>query len=233
MKEFLGRFLAQLHWVILAYAVWGAWGLFGDHSKKVDEIRAQAPEIETAIGAARTRLKAIEEYRSNIQSSRRNVEEVFRSIEEVQQKLPAEVTDLEMLEFFSRESRQLNIPGLEATPMPEVTQGFYHTKPYELRGQGTFLQFVIFFERLAEAKRLFSVQSVTLGSAPEGSRGRFQLLGLKAVVETFAYNTAYKESSGLDEIDAQFKDGGSGAAAEPGGRRRRRKKPKTDDGGGE
>jgi Tfp pilus assembly protein PilO len=230
MKEFSGRFLAQLHWIILAYAAWGAWGLFGEHTKRVEEIRAQAPEIETAIGAARTRLKAIAEYRNNIQSSRRNVEEVFRSIEEVQQKLPTEVTDLEMLEFFSRESRQLNIPGLEATPMAEVTQGFYHTKPYELRGQGTFLQFVIFLERLADAKRLFSVQSVTLGSAPEGSRGRFQLVSLKAVVETFAYNTAYKESSGLEEIDAQFKDGGGSAG---GGRRRRKKKPIAVEGGGE
>ncbi len=230
MKEFSARFLAQLHWIIIAYAAWGVWGLYGEHQAKVAEVQSQVPEIEKAIGEAKSRLKAISDYRNNVESSRRNVEEVFRNIEEVQQKLPSDVTDLEMLEFFSRESRQLNIPGLEATPMPEVTQGFYRSKPYELRAQGTYLQFVILFERLAEATRLFSVQSVDLATTPEGSRGRFQLLDLKAVVETFSYNSDYKETSGLAEIDAQFKEGGDGGGAKP---RRRRKKPKKPVDGGE
>ncbi len=219
MKSLVGKFLAQLHWIILVYAAWSIYTVWEEHQTNAANITAQMPELEQEIAKSRKRLADIENYRKNIEASRKNVEEVFKNIEKVQRQLPAEVSDIGVLDFLAREGRALNILRLEPTPLPEVPQGFYVAKPYELKGEGTFLQFLIFMERLAVAERLFNIPKFTL-STPEGpQKGRFKVINFTAVVETFKYNAGHKESSGLDEIDAQF----NGSASEPAPRRRRPK----------
>lgn len=231
MKAFSGKLLAKLHWIIMAYAAWSIYTLWDQHQTTAQAIAVQVPEIESEITKSKKRLEDINDYRRDIESSRKNVEEVFKNIEKVQRQLPAEVNDIAILDFLAREGRSVNIQDLEPTPLPEASHGFYIAKPYEIRGEGTFLQFLVFMERLAAAERLFNIPSFKLTSADSTQKGRFKVITLKAVVETFKYNAGHQESSGLDEIDAQFKEGGEASAAPQ--RRRRPRAERAGGGGGD
>jgi Tfp pilus assembly protein PilO len=225
MKSLVGRFLTTLHWIILMYAAWDIHELQGLHAVRLQEIKDQAPTLEANIAKLKKDLRAIDAFKKNIETSRKSVEEAFKNIEVVQRQLPSTVSDIEILDFFSREARALNIQDLGTTPIGEVPQGFYKSKAYLVKASGTYLQFVVFMERLAATERLFNVKRVSLATAPEGQRGRFQIVNMEAEIETFTHNPDHKETSGLEEIDAQF----SAPAAPEGGRRR---KPKAARGGG-
>lgn len=230
MKAMVGKFLGTLHWIILAYALWDIYELQGLHSVRIQEVKDQAPTLEANIAKQKKELRAIDSFKKNIETSRKSVEEAFKNIEIVQKQLPSAVSDIEILDFFSREARSLNIQDLSTTPMGETSQGFYKSKPYLIKASGTYLQFVVFMERLAAAERLFNVKRLNLVTAPEGARGRFQIVSLEAEIETFTHNQNHKETSGLDEIDAQFS---APAEAPAGGRRRPRGAPGRGAGGGD
>jgi hypothetical protein len=86
------------------------------------------------------------------------------------------------------------------------------------------LQFLIYFERIANSERLINVQAVKFSTLQEKQKGRFQMLNMSAVLEGFRYNSSYREDTGIDKIEEQFKEGGETG----GGKKRRRKR-----GGGE
>jgi Tfp pilus assembly protein PilO len=218
MKSLVGGMLSRLHIIILLYAAYTTWEAWDQHETRRVEIESQLPGIEEELAKYRTKLKEIDSYRKDVENSRKRVEEVFRSIEKVQRQLPLEVSDIEVLDYLAKEGRSLNITNLEPTPQPENPQGFYVAKPYSIKARGTFLQFVIFLERLSLSERLFNVQSVAFNSDLSAQKGRFHMIDMRAVIETFRYNSDHKENSGIEEIEAQFK----GPAGEGAPRRRRR-----------
>ncbi|MBY0516186.1 MAG: type 4a pilus biogenesis protein PilO [Bacteriovoracaceae bacterium] len=227
MKEMLSKFLAKLHVILFAYAAYGFYEVYSEHETLLEEINAQIPAVQTDIATAQKKLSQIDEFRKNVDQTKLRVTEVFNSIEKVQKQLPAEINDIEILDFISKEGRGLNMPEIEPNPLREQPMGFYISKPYQIRARGTFLQFVIFLERINSADRLFNVQNLTIRSDTQPQKGRFQVVSMDTTIDTFKFNSSHKESSGLEEIETQF--GGGGAAADDGSKPKRKKRR----GGGE
>lgn len=226
MKEFIGKLLGSLHFIIIGLTAWDTYEFYEGYKTRLEEKVQQIPGVESEIRTFKKKLEAIDTYKKNIENSKKSVEEVFKNIEKVQRQLPAEVNDIDILDHLAKEGRLLNIPELTSTPMPEVVEGFSITKPYTIKARGTFLQLVVFLERLSRTERIYNVQKVTMATGAEPQKGRFQVIDLDAVIETYKYNQSYRESSGLEEINAQFSTaGGGGGEGQP---RRRRRRPRKE-----
>ena len=219
MKELMGKVLAQLHWIIIAYGAWGAYGIYDEHSVAMSQIEEQFPVAEEAIKVAEERLSKIDEFRKNLDQSRLRVTEVFNNIGQVQKQLPTEINDIEILDFLSKEAKSLNIPEIETSPMPELPMGFYISKPYSIKARGTFLQFVVFLERIDAAERLFNIKSITIRSEDDVQKTRFRVVTLELMLDTFKFNSRHTETSGVEEVSEQV----------PATKRPRKKKGKTDE----
>lgn len=230
MSELPNKLLAQLHILILLYAAYSVYTSYEEFEANYAAQEQQVPGIESDISNFKKRLKAIDQYKKNIENSRKSVEEVFKNIERVQKQLPAEVNDIDILDYIAKEGRGLNVPEIVGTPMKEQAEGFYVIKPYEIKARGTFLQLVVFMERLAGAERLYNVRKFKLSADEVPQKGRFQVISLLAEIETYKYNQSYKESSGLEEINSQFSEAGGAAG---GGEKPRRRRRKESAGGGE
>lgn len=222
MRELFSKILGSLHIIIIAYTIYGVYEKHEEYTATLLSIQSQTPGVQNEIKVFKRKLEAIETYKKNIENSKKSVEEVFKNIERVQRQLPAEVNDIDILDFIAKESKLLNIPEMVSTPMPEVPEGFYITKPYKIVAKGTFLQLVVFLERLSRAERIFNIQNFTLASDETPQKGRFQIIGLSGLIETYKYNQNFKETSGVEEINAQF-NGNPGGATREVPRRRRRK----------
>jgi Tfp pilus assembly protein PilO len=200
MKQLVGKFLAQIHVIIIAYSAYSFYGEYISHEEQLAMITDQAPGLEQEIQQAQKKLDEIKKFREDIEQSKEKVNQVFANIERVQKQLPSEISDIEVLDYFTKEARGLNIPEIEPNPLQEQPLGFYVSKPYKISGRGTFLQFLIYLERINASERLYNVKNLSLVADKEPQKSRFQVINMNTMIDTFKFNSSHKETSGVDEI---------------------------------
>lgn len=179
--------------MILAYAAFGLYGIYEEKNLALQAEQQQTPGIEDKIKRAQNKLKEIDKFKKNLASSKERVEEVVKQIEKIQKQLPADVNDAEVQQLVGNIAKDLRIQDPSPSPSAETLNGFYFAKDYIFTGKGTFLQFLILFEKLAKAERILNVKKVVMNYDDQEVRSRFQVLQIQTIVESFRYNTSYKE----------------------------------------
>lgn len=141
-------------------------------------------------------LAEVKRFEQNLEDSKRRVEDVLKQIETVQKQLPAEINDTEVNGTLSGIATGLKMLDPAPRPKAEVNNNFYFSKEYNFDVQGTFLQGLIFFEKLENLSsegRILNVKYVRFSESKAGdARSRFKILNLSSVVEAFRYNPNYR-----------------------------------------
>lgn len=202
MKEMLVK---NFHWFIIAYAGMGLWDLYEEKNDALESSAQLAPTVELKIQRAKNQIKKIERFKKNLSKSKERVQEVVKQIEKAQKQLPSDVNDTEVQSLIGNIAKKLKIQEPSPSPGKEENNGFYYSKEYEFKGVGTFLQALIFFENLEKAERILNVKSFEMNIDPTKGKSRFPILNINTIVESYRYNTSYKEKSGVDEIENQYK----------------------------
>ena len=202
MKDTL---LSNLHWIIIAYALFSLSTVFEEKEAFKEQVIVTMQGVEDRKKQTTKKLAEINKFKANLQASKERVNEVVNQIEKVQKQLPTEVNDTEVQQLLGGFSTELRIKDPKALPSKETLNGFYYEKEYLYEAKGTFLQFLVFFEKLAKADRILNVKKLEIMHDQSGQKGRFQVLTLQAVIESYRYNKGYEEKSGIKEIEAKFK----------------------------
>lgn len=195
----------NLHWIIIAYAGFSLFTLYTEKSEAYESLRAQTPALKNKIAREKRNLSRIEEFKKNLSSTKQRVQEVVRQIEKAQRQLPSNVNDAQVQEMLSEIAEKLKMKSSRQMPGEESEQGFYFSKLYNFQARGTFLQTLIFFERLAKAERILNVKNFSIKHSEDDARSRFQIIDFEATVESFRYNPNYTEKSGVEEIESKYK----------------------------
>lgn len=193
-------FIRNLQWLIILNAGLTYYNELDEHEKQVENILAAKPSIEEQIVKENKKVDEAKIFMANLESSKKRVLEVAGQIEQVQKQLPNQINDTEVLDFFTTESSNLNIKP-SVSPGEEKPNDFYFIKRYSFKGVGTYLQFLIYMERINSSDRLINVQSVKISNSGERQKGRFQMLNMEANFEGFRYNQSFKEETGIDKIE--------------------------------
>jgi Tfp pilus assembly protein PilO len=154
--------------------------------------------VELQITETQKKVKEIQDFSKKTEESKVRVEEVAKNIEAAQKQLPAEISDSQILGFFNGEATSLNLRDSSIVPGSEMVSTYFIAKPYSFKAVGTYLQFMVFFERMATAARIYNVKSLKLVSTNDAKRGRFQMINGEAVIEAFRYNPDFKVDRGFD-----------------------------------
>jgi Tfp pilus assembly protein PilO len=201
VKDLANKLIVNLHWFVFAYAAYTGYGKYEEHQVQMTEMNTQVPTIEADIAETEKKVKEIQEFVTKTEEYKVRVEEVAKNIESVQKQLPAEINDNSILSFFTKEMEVLNIRDANIQPGSEVQSVYFITKDYSIKAKGTFLQFLIFFERIGNATRIYNVKSLKLVQSPETQKGRFQLVNIEAVVQAFRFNPDFKVDRGFEQIE--------------------------------
>lgn len=215
--KILELLVKNLQWLIILNAAWGYYGRLEEHNAAVENVRSQIPPLEEQITNLNKKLDQAKIFLANLEVSKKRVQEVAGQIEQVQKQLPNQLNDTEILDFFTTEAQNLNLK-VSLSPGSEDLRDFYFAKKYNIKVTGTYLQFMIYFERIGNSERLINIQSLKLNQLTEKQKGRFQILTLDGVLESFRYNPAYREDTGIEKIENEFK------AAPAAGRKKRKRK---------
>jgi len=197
--------LQLLPFLIMAYNGYFFYEKYLEHQTQVESVSAQEEAVSDKIKVAEGKIKKANQFKENLEKSKERVNKVNEQIVKVQKQLPTDVSDTQVLEMLDKESKNLNLQNPSGQPSGEVMEGFYLSQRYIFRAQGTFLQFMIFFEKLMQTDRLYNVKRLRLSSETLVQKGRFTLIQGEALIETYKYNQNYQEKSGVDEIEAQYK----------------------------
>jgi Tfp pilus assembly protein PilO len=197
--------LQLLPFLILAYNGYFFYEKYLEHATQLENAQSQQEAIQEKIKFAEAKLKKATQFKDNLEKSKERVMKVNEQIVKVQKQLPTDVSDTQVMEMLDTESKNLNLQSPMVQPNGEQMEGFYFSQRYGFKAQGTYLQFMIFFEKLMQVERLFNVKRLRLSSESLIQKGRFTLIQGEALIETYKYNQNYQEKSGVDEIEAQFK----------------------------
>lgn len=194
-------------WIlIIAYGGWEAFTLYETFQTDLIGLESQIPIITRKIKKGQKEKKQIRAYLRDIEEAKSNIELVAKEVESLQKKLPDSIKDTENLGLIKQIAEGLNIKNIFLSPGIEENKGFYFTKRYEFTATGTYLQFLIFFEKVGASERLLNIKTIDIKKSQSRQRGRFQLVNAKVIVEAYRYNPDHREDRGINKIETNFKN---------------------------
>ncbi len=202
MKELSNKLIGNIHFLIIIYGLYGAWVSYDEHTLRMDGLLGQFAGVEAEIVNNQKKVKEIQDFIKKAEESKVRVEEVAKNIESAQRQLPAEINDNQILTFFNQEISALNIKDPQIVPGAESESTYFISKQYVVKAKGTFLQFLIFFERIGNATRIYNVRSLKLVNADSSQKGRFQLISGESIIEAFRFNPNFKVERGFENAPA-------------------------------
>lgn len=197
MKELVNKLITNAHIFILLYGLYGAWVMYDEHVVQLEEIHSRGSGLDSEIDSAKKKVNEIQEFLKKTDEYKVRVEEVAKNIESVQKQLPADTNDTQILSFFQSEINSLNIKDANFNPGKEEKSTYYISKEYNLRAKGTFLQFLIFFERIGTADRIYNIKNLKLTNSDQAQKGRFQIIEGSGVIQAFRFNPDFKVDRGF------------------------------------
>lgn len=197
MKALVNKLIANAHVLLFLYGVYGAYTLYDEHNIRLTEIQNQSLSLDGEIEQNQRKVKEIQEFSKKTDEYKVRVEEVAKNIEAVQKQLPAETNDTQILGFFQTEMSALNIKDSNFTPGKEDKSTYFVSKEYSLKAKGTFLQFLIFLERIGTADRIYNIKTLKLESLNAPQKGRFQIISGEGVIQAFRFNPDFKVDRGF------------------------------------
>jgi Tfp pilus assembly protein PilO len=125
------------------------------------------------------------------------MEKVAKNIESTQRQLPQETNDDKIISFLKSEMGLLNIKEGSVISNQEQKSNYYISKDFSLKAEGTFLQFLVFFERLKEQDRIYSIKELKIVNLNDKQKGRFKMLSFQGVIQAYRYNPDFKVDRGF------------------------------------
>ncbi|MDD4976025.1 MAG: type 4a pilus biogenesis protein PilO [Bacteriovorax sp.] len=199
------KLLRNIHWIIIAGALFNIGMYYKEVDDKISEIIGQQEIHRQALQKARKTKKDISAFYKDIDEAKGRIERVAREIERTQQLLPSEVSDTENISLLRRMAEDVNIKELSIMPDKDDDRGFYIARKYKFRAKATYLQFLIMFEKISENKRILNVSELSFKKLEQPQRSKFQLIDGEFTLEAYHYNAAFKEDRGIDTIEKEFK----------------------------
>lgn len=201
----MAKILLNIHWLIILYAGWTYFSLVEEKMSVLKESQDRVPISKAKIKKFIKQKNQLKVFFKDIEEAKKKIELVAVQVEKLQRQLPNSISDAANLSAIKDIADGLNIKNVFLAPGIEENKGFYFTKRYKFTGTGTYLQFLIFLEKIAANDRLLNVKTISIVRAAKKQRGRFQISNCEAEIEAYRYNAEYKESRGIDDIEKEFK----------------------------
>lgn len=197
MRDLVNNLIEKAHLLLLIYGLYGAWVAWDEHNVQLEEIVNSIPPIEQEIQQTQKKVREIQDFVKKADEYKVRVEEVAKNIESVQKQLPAETNDTQILTFFQSEIKSLNILDANFKPGKEDKSAYFIAKEYTLSGKGTFLQFLIFLERIGNADRIYNIKQLKLTNNADNQKGRFQVINGEGIIQAYRFNPDFKVDRGF------------------------------------
>ena len=167
----MNKILAKIHYVIIAWAIWNLYQANEVHKKNLKEIEDKVPIAQKKIEKEKNRKKEIENYLADIEDAKRRIKVVTSKIELSYKQIPNDKSSTVVLDYIKSIAEKINLKDIKIIPKEEKNEGLYFSRKFGIVAVGTFLQFLILFEKIAEAERILNIYSLEFNTFEYKKKG--------------------------------------------------------------
>jgi Tfp pilus assembly protein PilO len=207
VEKYFIPLISSLHFILIAWVGWGTYADFNTFFETRRAVEESIAETNQRVTKAQKTLGEIRDFESNIEVLKKRIDDIIKQIDEMKKSFPETIVDAEILGDLSKEATSLNLQTPAVAPREEFDRGFYFAKQFEMKARGTYLQFIVFFERLSKKQKIFNVQYMKIFNDQTLQKGRYGLLNIETLIESFRYNHKYK----IPAIEVEGSGTGDGA----------------------
>ncbi len=198
------QLIKNLHVFIFLYVAFVNFGIYEESTEKIEITKSTIASNESRLQRSKRELAKVDQFNKDLSSSQARVNAVVSEIKKVQKQLPSQINDTEVQGILFGISNDLRMKDPNMKPKQEVLKGFYYSKDFSFSVKTTFLQNLIFFEKLeelAKSDRILNVKYLKVSDDKDSDqRSQFRGLKLTAEVESYRYNDNYKIEE-LSQVD--------------------------------
>lgn len=207
MVDKIKELLEKLKWPHVAIAIFLAVGFFYFtlDQGELDMRESSVQEINNDIRTLEKKIQDAKEFEKQYEEKRKRFKQLSDELQKLQGALPRQFFLPDLLSDLLREAKQLEVEITSIRPdEKEEQRELYNSLGFTIQARGTFLQFFIFLDRMANLKRLVSVerfevlkdaerQLVTLGgeegvfASSKLGGGRSAFPGIRANLRVITY----------------------------------------------
>ena len=184
------KIVSNIHFFILAFFIFKAYEEYTEHQEKFDSYQVSKVNLQSQIEKKAKDKTMVKEFLNNVDVAEAKVKEISKKLETLKKRLPSptEISEEEDMSLLTKITHNLNMKNVNIASEEEENKGSYTIKRYNLQVTGTYLQYLIFLEKMSEFERLINIQSVLLEIPQKKARSRYQLLNTRTIVESFIRN---------------------------------------------
>lgn len=188
----MNKLVQNIHWAIILWSLYNAYSVFSENSERPAEAKIKTETARQSLAKNKKIKKDLDLFYKNIEEAKVKIQKVKESIEKTEQLLPTSISDNENMSLLRDTGDGLNIKRIEITPGQEEERGLLVAKQYTLKANATYVQFLVFFEKISGNKRMLNIRNVSLQRTQEEQRTRFPLLEGSFVLEAYRFNLKNK-----------------------------------------
>lgn len=182
-----------LPYLILFYGGFNCYTFFTEHQERSVQLTEQLEAADSQLVKIKKKVASIKQNEDKLRDYEAKISEVRKQIEDLKTRMPSESDQTAVLQELTNTAQELNLKDVTFNPVPKADRGMYLINTISLSGKGTYLQFLILFEKIKASKRFFNVDNFQLVESPVDNKGRFIFVNVKADLQTFEYNQNYKD----------------------------------------
>lgn len=158
LKEILEK-LTWSHVFVIIFLSGGFFYFMLDQSDL--EMRAQSVTItQEEVNKAEKKIQEAKDFERQFEAKKKHYNELVGELKKIQGALPKQFFLPDLLSELLREAKKLELEVTSITPDAQETQEeLYNALGFNIDLNGTFVQFFVFMDRLANLNRLVNVQS--------------------------------------------------------------------------
>lgn len=179
--------------IIIGLFSYSFYSTFLEHQEELENLKGQVQSLRSTKKKKEKEKKSIERFKKDIVAYKERIEEAAKKNERLQRQLPGASSGFNIFTVVKEISEKINLKDHNLKTTGEINKGFYIEKNYQFRGQGTYLQLLIFFESLARQDQIFNIQKVDYKLADLKQRGRFRILQVTIDFTSYVHNPNHKE----------------------------------------
>ncbi|MDH4469109.1 MAG: type 4a pilus biogenesis protein PilO [Bacteriovoracaceae bacterium] len=188
MTEKLFKFLPFL---LIAYASWQSFNIFEEETTKTETMEMQIAPSEANNVKLRKRIEEVKLNESKIAEYEKRIIDLQKQMEELKTKMPPESDKTAVLQELRNSAQTINLKEVTFNPGTRKDNGLYFSNGIDIKGRGTFLQYLIFLEQCYSGKRLLNISKFLMTASDKQTKGRFFFVKVETQLETYEYNVNY------------------------------------------
>lgn len=169
MLQRLKAALERLKWshVILFVGAGTAYFYFSLDSTEIESREQGILTEEQSIASLERKIQEAKEFERQFEEKKKRYADLVKSLQSLKEALPRQFFLPDLLSDLLREAKQLEIEITLIRPdAREESRELYNSLGFSIEARGTFLQFFIFLDRMANMSRLINVESFRIDRDP-------------------------------------------------------------------